>query len=293
MFHIDKSDPYTILEIHKNSDNKVIREAYLTLAKKYHPDRHSKEQEQENTKKFQQISDAYEQLSNNSYKNGNITTNDMFEDIYGELFTNSKKKKLSIYRELELSLDDIYNGKKLYISYQRQYPKDEICYSCKGTGKTFQNDNNLMELCNLCNGLGKSNELLIQNCNIEIYIEPGFSKKKLWYDQKGHINIYGNSGDLIINILYKPHKIYTHKNNNLYTTFNLNLKETLLGTIKTIKFLDGNCIDIPIDGPIKSGRMLKLNKKGINSTGSLYIKLKINIPEKITDKQKNAIKNFF
>jgi len=299
MFSVEDSNPYEVLDIPNNSDHTVIREAYKKLALKYHPDRHSKEHEEENTIKFQQISNAYEKLSNNNYKKGNITTTDIFKDLFGELFTKSKRNDLSIYREIELSLEDIYRGKKTYLSYQRQYPKDEICYSCKGTGKIFQNNNNNnnnnnnITLCTLCNGLGKSNELLIQNCNIQIYIEPGFSKKTLFYEQKGHANVYGDYGDLIVNILYKPHKYYIQKENDLYTTFKLSFKEGMLGIIKTLKLLDGNEIEIPIEGPIKHGRILKINKKGINSTGSLYIKLKIKYPDELTQEQKSAIKRLF
>ena len=292
MFKVDKSNPYNILEIPNNSDQKTIREAYKTLALKYHPDRHPEKDKIENTIRFQEISDAYEKLSNKSYENGKITLTDIFKDLYSDLFSTTNKNNLSIYKEIELTLEDIYKGKDVFLSYQRQCPKDEICYECKGIGKIIDYNNNNQNCIN-CNGVGKSNELLIESCTMQICIEPGFSKKSLFYDKKGHIDVYGNIGELVINIIYKSHKIYKQKDNDLFTVFKLTFKECMLGTTKTIKYINGEEIEIPIDGPVKQNRMLKINKKGINKNGSLYIKLKIDIPTILTKEQKEAIEKYF
>jgi DnaJ family protein A protein 3 len=54
-------DYYEILGVAKNASAKDIKKAYYQLAKKYHPDTNNKDPEAQ--KKFQQVSEAYEVLS--------------------------------------------------------------------------------------------------------------------------------------------------------------------------------------------------------------------------------------
>lgn len=55
-------DYYKILGVPKNADEKKIKKAYRKLAIKYHPDKNLEDKEAA-TKKFQQVSEAYEVLS--------------------------------------------------------------------------------------------------------------------------------------------------------------------------------------------------------------------------------------
>ena len=57
-----RKDYYEILGIPRNSSPKEIKKAYYELAKKYHPD--SNKGNTETTKKFQEVSEAYEVLIN-------------------------------------------------------------------------------------------------------------------------------------------------------------------------------------------------------------------------------------
>ena len=60
-------DYYQILEINKNSDKNTIKNAYKKLALKYHPDKNMQNKE-EAEKKFKEISEAYEVLSDDEKK---------------------------------------------------------------------------------------------------------------------------------------------------------------------------------------------------------------------------------
>ncbi|KAK4336801.1 hypothetical protein RND71_043580 [Anisodus tanguticus] len=81
-FHTTKlvlaQDLYKILNVSKNASQKEIKKAYYQLAKKYHPD--TNKNDPEAAKKFQQVSEAYEILSDDS-KRKNYDTFGKQEDF--------------------------------------------------------------------------------------------------------------------------------------------------------------------------------------------------------------------
>lgn len=61
---LKQSDYYKILGVSKNSSTKDIKKAYYQLAKKYHPD--TNKDDPNASKKFQEVSEAYEILSDDT-----------------------------------------------------------------------------------------------------------------------------------------------------------------------------------------------------------------------------------
>ena len=59
---MSKNDYYDVLGIAKNSDPATIKSSYRKLAMKFHPDKNPGDKEAE--KKFKEVSEAYEVLSN-------------------------------------------------------------------------------------------------------------------------------------------------------------------------------------------------------------------------------------
>jgi curved DNA-binding protein CbpA len=59
---------YEILEINENASFEVIEKVYRVLAKKYHPDLNNENYKEESEKKFKEIVEAYDVLSNQKKK---------------------------------------------------------------------------------------------------------------------------------------------------------------------------------------------------------------------------------
>ena len=103
---MSKQDYYDVLGVSKNADSGSLKSAYRKLAMKYHPDKNPGDSNAE--KKFKEVSEAYEVLSNtekrqaydtyghdafNQQGGGGFTDgfsgfgsfSDIFEDFFGEM----------------------------------------------------------------------------------------------------------------------------------------------------------------------------------------------------------------
>ncbi|CAF1111518.1 unnamed protein product [Adineta steineri] len=83
----DKKDYYDVLGIQKTATAKDVKKAYYTLAKQYHPDTTDKK-DAATTKKFQEVSEAYEVLSDEG-KRKNYDTYGMGGDPFSGAGTSS------------------------------------------------------------------------------------------------------------------------------------------------------------------------------------------------------------
>lgn len=132
---------YEILGIKKDCSPEQIKKAYRKLAIKYHPDKNIGKEE-EATKKFKEISEAYEILSNPEKreiydehgKEGleHDGAGPDMSDIFGSMFgrgMNQKREEQKVVH-CEVSYNDCYYGKTKVIDIKR----NKICYNCLGKG---------------------------------------------------------------------------------------------------------------------------------------------------------------
>lgn len=131
---------YEILEIDINASPEIIKKAYSTLAKKYHPDLQSDEKKHEAEEKFKLINEAYEVLSDEIKKteyDSSLPVNTVSKEQYTLLYQENENLKNIIN---ELNKKNLSNQNNTNISQTNTYNIPNR--NNKSENNNFRNDPN-------------------------------------------------------------------------------------------------------------------------------------------------------
>lgn len=162
------------------------------------------------------------------------------------------------------------------------------CDKCKGTGKVIE------EPCKDCRGSGSKRK----NRTIKINIPAGINDgQAITMRGEGEVGSRGGpNGDLYIVVNIKPHKKFKRRDDDLLLEMDISVAQAILGDDLVVPTLDGE-VKYKVPAGTQPGTVFKLRDKGVNhlhgkGSGDLYVKVNIEIPKKISDKQKELIKEF-
>lgn len=162
------------------------------------------------------------------------------------------------------------------------------CDSCHGTGKIIK------EPCPRCNGRGKLRTSKRRTIKVPAGIDNG---QVITIRGQGELGERGGQpGDLLIVVNVRPHKYFTRKGCDLYCDIPVTFSQAALGAE----------IDVPtLDKPLKytvpegtqPGTQFKVKSMGIpyvrsSNKGDLYITIRVEVPKKLTEKQKEILRIF-
>lgn len=160
----ESADYYQLLELSKGCSEEDIKKSYKKLARQWHPDKNPNNVEEAN-KKFKEISEAYEVLSNpekrkiydqfgidglkeSNQMSGGFDPREMFASVFSNMGNmmgmNNSVPDCKI--NINLTLEESYTGAKKVVSVERY----SNCDKCNGKGTK----NNVDCKCNKCNGQG-------------------------------------------------------------------------------------------------------------------------------------------
>lgn len=168
----EKRDYYEILEVSKDADEKELKKAFRSLARKYHPDKNDAPDADEKFKEIQEayavLSDAekrrnYDRFGHNApggspfgpggFQGFNINLEDILGgDFFSNIFGGGRRRSTQsqgndILIRHEISLESVLNGD----SDEIEIDLPSICNDCNGTGAK----DGITSECAECNGAGQ------------------------------------------------------------------------------------------------------------------------------------------
>ena len=163
-----------------------------------------------------------------------------------------------------------------------------ICPECNGKGKVP------IKKCKHCHGTGTEKETVEKKINIPAGIDDG---QKLKLSGMGEASLNGGpNGDLFVNIRIKRHDFFERDGVDLYCEIPISFTTAVLGGEVEIPTLDSKKT-IKIPAGIESGKSLKITGLGIKSLrgnykGDIIVKINIETPKNLSDKQKELLQKF-
>jgi len=315
---------YEVLGLNQNCDEDEIKKAFKKLAMLHHPDRGG------DSEKFKDINEAYAILSDpqkrkNYDQFGSVDMadvqmpdiNDLMENLFGggggfpfggmmggHMGRSQQKKSPPKYIDLEVTLEDVYNGatikSKILKKVFKGNPASSKCKECKGQGHVVQQINmgfmitqNISQ-CSKCSGTGSFfSEKDFKNIHqeVEIPLPKGcLEGNKICLRNSGDEYPNMENGDLIFTIKYQPHSLfYTVESEiaDLYCDFEITLYEFLFGFSRKFKFLNGEIFhifqpsNIPLENVINKPIIKVIKNRGLsfkNHQGDLNVVFNIHLP---------------
>lgn len=124
-----KQNYYEILEVDKNASPEIIKKAYTTLAKKYHPDLQNDDVKHLYEEKLKLINEAYETLSDEEKrKNYDLTIVDKYAMLEENLSKLSKENEFlrNQYENSFTEQNNSYNEPTNDATSQNNYKEEQI-----------------------------------------------------------------------------------------------------------------------------------------------------------------------
>ncbi len=302
-------DYYQVLGVDKKASADDIKKSYRKLALKWHPDKNPNNKSAE--EKFKKISEAYAVLSDAKKREqyDQFGSADQFRQQYSQE---------DIFRDFDL--DEILRGfgfggggrgagRTTFRTGRRggghsQGFEDPFSGLFGGMGdqqyanmpqKGQDAEYNLsISLEESVFGADKKISFQLENRieDISVKIPPGISSgKKLRLPGKG-LSGYNNgpNGDLYLNINVLPHPIYSRDGNDLYIEKTIKFTQAALGTTIDVPTLDGSTKRLKLSPGTQNNTKIRMKGYGVPGLkgapkGDQYVKINIEVPKKLSDKQ--------
>jgi len=245
-----------------------------------------------------------------------------FEDIFSSFFgggmggapRTGPTRGQDMEMVMEVSLEEAVEGVIRAVTYRRDSPcsscngtgaergQVSICSSCKGTGKvqTSQGFFRQIQACPTCQGEGRTAAQPCSACrgtgsqpateNIKVKIPAGVDAgSRVRLRGKGAAGLRGGpSGDLLIRITVRPHRVFRREGNDLYVEVPVTFSEAALGGKIQVPTIDG-VAQLTLPAGTDSGTKMRLRGKGVSGKGDQFVVVKIVSPKKLSDVDRNTL----
>lgn len=227
--------------------------------------------------------------------------------------------------QVELTLEEVATGCEKQIEFQRQ----DLCRQCRGTGArpdsppmacpqcgghgriaqqglggmfrmvstcpTCRGQGSIVrDVCRACGGTGRETAKHVVKVSIPAGIHDGQALRIAGEGEPGHAG--GPSGDLHCYITVKPHPFLVRHNNDLVCEVPISFTLAALGGRIAVPTLDGSA-EVTIPPGTQHGEVFTIKGKGLpdmrsGRVGDQLVQVMIEVPRKLTDRQKQLLREF-
>lgn len=347
-------DYYETLGVSRGCSPEDLKKAYRKLAMQHHPDRNPGDKKAE--QKFKEISEAYDVLKDDqkraaydrfghaAFQNGgngrahpgfefNFAQGgfaDIFDEMFGEFMGGRRAsgagpgRGADLRYNLEITLDDAYNGKQATI----RVPTLVLCDSCSGTGaesgsrpttcgtcrghgkvRAQQGFFTIERTCPTCHGQGQVIDNPCRNCggqgrqrrertlnvNIPAGVEDG---TRIRLAGEGEAGLRGAPpGDLYIFLSVAPHPFFQRDGADIHCRVPIPMTTAALGGNIEVPSIDGGRARVTVPPGTQSGHQFRLKNKGMSilrahSRGDMFIEAVVETPVNLTKRQQELLREF-
>ncbi len=282
-------DYYEILGINKKATEDDIKKAYRKLARKLHPDLNPNDKEA--NKKFQQINEANEVLSDPEKRKKYDQYGENWQ--HGEAFEKSRQAQERQSYPGGQSFSGDFEGADFSDFFGSMFG------GASGSGRSGQvkfkgqDYNSELQLSLLNAYTTHSQTLTVNGKNVRITIPAGIENgqtiKLKGYGGKG-VN-GGPDGDLYITFSISNDARFRRSGNDLHVTQNIDLYTAVLGGEIMVDTMDGK-IKLKVKPETQNGSKTRVRGKGFpvykkeEQFGDLFITYHVQTPTHLTEKQK-------
>lgn len=261
---------------------------------------------------------------------GNVDLGDIFEGFFGSSFgggrSSSKRARRGsdLQYDMTITLEEAASGSEVQI----EIPRSEACEACSGTGSSSKTK---PAVCPTCNGMGQVRQTqgffsITQTCpkcrgEGKIVTSPckvcngsGLTKKKRTITVKipagvesgSRLKISGEgeqapndgiTGDLYVVLHIKKHPNFDRHGNDILSVIDVSYPIVCLGGEIEVPTIYGNKVKMKLPPGTENGQVFRLKGNGIPYLGSYgkgdqLVKINIQVPKKLSSRQKELLKEF-
>lgn len=164
----------------------------------------------------------------------------------------------------------------------------QTCPKCHGSGKMIP------EPCPSCSGAGRIKRNKTLEVKIPAGIDNGMRIRSTGNGEPGTNG--GPSGDLYVEIHIKPHAVFQREGDDLHCEMPISFTKAAIGGEIEVPTLTGK-VSFTVPEGTQTGKTFRLKGKGIKGVrsgyaGDLFCHMVVETPVKLTDKQKDLLREF-
>jgi DnaJ-class molecular chaperone len=274
------ADPYQTLEVKMDASQEAIQKAYRRLAKKFHPDLNPGNKQAE--ERFKEISLAYDLL-------GDPDKRARFDR--GEIdASGAERPRQRFYRDFaDADGGNPYSSSAGFADFINSDDFLSDIFRGRGSANLRMRGQDVhyrleLDFLDAING-GKQQLTLPDGSVLDVAIPPGTRDGQiLRLRGKGRPGIGGGpSGDALIEIHVRPHRIFTRKGDDIHVDLPITLRDAVLGAKVKVPTPSGE-VSMTVPRWANTGTVLRLKGQGVprpgGSRGDEYVTVKVMLPEK-------------